>query len=129
MPEPSRQSRHGLGRRRTDWRWLRIVLVALVVVPNIVWGVATKVLFDQLQHNRASTTGAICRAVDATRIQTRDGFHSLRVVARNAGLRGKGLTELHEIVETLNHPPANQNCHRIVVAIETTTPPRAGANP
>jgi hypothetical protein len=139
----SRQSRTGPGRRRADiegvirrvsWRdfqhlrRLAWVVGALCVLSWIGLGVTVKLLVDQMQNNRVHTARQICRSVNSLRVQTRDGFRVITVVAKQAGLSPRGVKRLHRVVIKLSHPPAKQSCRAIVAAVRDAAP-HAGPNP
>jgi hypothetical protein len=143
MPSSQPQPRTGPGRRRADveavirrvsWRdfqhlrRLLWVIGALCVLSWIGLGVTVKLLVDEMQANRVHNTRQICRSVNSLRIQTRDGFRVITVVAKQAGLSHVGVKRLHRVVIKLSHPPAKQSCRAIVAAIRDGAP-HSGPNP
>jgi hypothetical protein len=138
------QPRLGPGRRADDvervvrqvtWRnyqHLRLLIIGALALAIIVPVVEIAIFKHQIQTSRTSTARVLCAAIDGVRVRSRTGFATVVTVAGRAGLHGRDLQDLRQVVIGLDHPPASQNCRLVVNNVEQAQPQhpaRQGANP
>jgi hypothetical protein len=138
------QPRLGPGRRADDvervvrqvtWRnyqHLRLLIIGALALAIIVPVVEIAIFKHQIQTSRTSTARVLCAAIDGVRVRSRTGFVTVVTVAGRAGLHGRDLQDLRQVVVGLDHPPASQNCRLVVRNVEQAQPQhpaRQGANP